>query len=97
MKFHRFATNLLPACYQLATRQRWTFSYGPATFDFSRLIGIFTMDKISFAGSITAVKARIRLIRSFDQTPTHQYQGYNLLLEGKLADVEQIDVTVDED
>lgn len=55
------------------------------------------MDKISFAGSITAVKARIRLIRSFDQTPTHQYQGYNLLLEGKLADVEQIDVTVDED
>ncbi|MBS1983095.1 MAG: hypothetical protein JST16_02890 [Bdellovibrionales bacterium] len=39
------------------------------------------MDKIAFARKIVAVKARIRLIRSFDQIPTHQYQGYVLVLD----------------
>jgi hypothetical protein len=30
------------------------------------------MDKILFTGRIISVKARIRLIRSFDEIPTHQ-------------------------
>ena len=34
---------------------------------------------ISFHGRVIAVKARIRLIRSFDQI-SHQYQGYTLVL-----------------
>ena len=42
------------------------------------------MDKIHFTGIIISVKARIRLIRSFDQVPTHQYQGYTLILDGKI-------------
>jgi hypothetical protein len=45
------------------------------------------MDKILFTGRIVSVKARIRLIRSFDQVPTHQYQGYTLLLDGKVNGV----------
>jgi hypothetical protein len=45
------------------------------------------MDKILFTGRIVSVKARIRLIRSFDQVPTHQYQGYTLLLDGKVDGV----------
>ena len=40
------------------------------------------MNKINFTGTIVSVKARIRLIRSFDQVPTHQYQGYTLVLDG---------------
>jgi len=39
--------------------------------------------KIAFEGNLLAVKARIRLIRSFDQIPTHQYQGYTLIMEGE--------------
>src|SRR2546426_11656146 len=42
------------------------------------------MNKIAFAGTIVSVKARIRLIRSFDQVPTHQYQGYTLILDGEV-------------
>jgi hypothetical protein len=42
------------------------------------------MDKILFTGGIVSVKARIRLIRSFDEIPTHQYQGYTLILDGEV-------------
>ena len=42
------------------------------------------MSKIDFSGTIVSVKARIRLIRSFDQIPTHQYQGYTLILDGEV-------------
>jgi hypothetical protein len=42
------------------------------------------MDQILFAGRIISVKARIRLIRSFDEIPTHQYQGYTLILDGEI-------------
>jgi transcriptional regulator with XRE-family HTH domain len=38
-------------------------------------------EAISFHGQVIAVKARIRLIRSFDQI-SHQYQGYTLVLAG---------------
>ncbi len=37
-------------------------------------------DKIKFSGTITAVKARIRLLRSFDQVH-HAYLGYTLVIE----------------
>jgi hypothetical protein len=40
--------------------------------------------KTPFEGQVLAVKARIRLIRSFDQIPTHQYQGYTLVLKGNI-------------
>lgn len=36
---------------------------------------------VAFRGEVVAVKARIRLLRSFDQI-SHQYQGYTLLLAG---------------
>jgi hypothetical protein len=39
--------------------------------------------KQQFAGTVTAVKARIRLLRSFDQIH-HAYQGYTLVLDGTL-------------
>jgi hypothetical protein len=39
--------------------------------------------KQEFAGAVAAVKARIRLCRSFDQIH-HAYQGYTLVLEGTL-------------
>ena len=39
--------------------------------------------KQEFAGTVTAVKARIRLCRSFDQMH-HAYQGYTLVLDGTL-------------
>jgi hypothetical protein len=39
--------------------------------------------KQEFAGTATAVKARIRLLRSFDQVH-HAYQGYTLVLDGTL-------------
>lgn len=45
--------------------------------------------KISFEGKILTVKARIRLIRSFDQIPTHQYQGYTLVMKGKVEGIER--------
>jgi hypothetical protein len=38
--------------------------------------------KQAFAGTITAVKARIRLLRSFDQI-SHAYLGYVLVLDGE--------------
>ncbi|MCB1282407.1 MAG: hypothetical protein KDB18_12875 [Salinibacterium sp.] len=40
-------------------------------------------DAISFTGEILAVKARIRLCRSYDQVH-HQYQGYTLVLAGEI-------------
>jgi hypothetical protein len=45
------------------------------------------MNKFTFTGTIVSVKARIRLIRSFDQIPTHQYQGYTLILNGDVDGV----------
>ena len=45
------------------------------------------MNKIAFTGTIVSVKARIRLIRSFDQVPTHQYQGYTLILDGEIDSI----------
>ena len=45
------------------------------------------MNKILFTGRIISVKARIRLIRSFDEIPTHQYQGYTLILDGEIDGV----------
>ncbi|TFH40798.1 MAG: hypothetical protein E4H01_15980 [Lysobacterales bacterium] len=42
------------------------------------------MNKMDFTGTIVSVKARIRLVRSFDQVPTHQYQGYTLILNGEV-------------
>jgi len=41
--------------------------------------------KIAFSGIIIAVEARIRLVRSFDQIPTHQYQGYTLIVDGDMG------------
>ena len=38
-----------------------------------------TPDRTSYSGEIVAVKARIRLIRSFDEI-SHQYQGYTLVI-----------------
>jgi hypothetical protein len=45
--------------------------------------------KQQFAGTVTAVKGRIRLLRSFDQI-RHAYQGYTLVLDGTL-DGEPVD------
>ena len=45
--------------------------------------------KVSFDGKVLTVKARIRLIRSFDQIPTHQYHGYTLIMKGKVEGVER--------
>lgn len=47
----------------------------------SRSSGRQAEEAISFHGQVIAVKARIRLIRSFDQI-SHQYQGYTLVLAG---------------
>ena len=44
--------------------------------------------KVQFAGTVTAVKARIRLLRSFDEI-SHSYQGYTLVLEGTVDGVAQ--------
>ncbi len=41
------------------------------------------MDKVGFLGTVIAVKARIRLLRSFDQI-SHAYQGYTLVMEGSI-------------
>jgi len=43
-------------------------------------------DTIDFRGEVLAVKARIRLLRSFDQI-SHQYQGYTLVI-GERGDPE---------
>jgi hypothetical protein len=42
--------------------------------------------KQHFAGTVLAVKARIRLIRSFDQV-SHNYEGYALVLDGTLDEL----------
>ena len=42
--------------------------------------------KQSFSGTVTAMKARIRLLRSFDQI-SHRYLGYTLVLDGTLDDI----------
>lgn len=42
--------------------------------------------KVVFSGEIVAVKPRIKLLRSFDQIPSHQYNGYILVIEGHLDD-----------
>lgn len=47
-------------------------------------MGAMKQDKIKFEGIVLTVNAKIRLIRSFDQIPTHQYQGYTLVLSGKV-------------
>ena len=39
------------------------------------------IEKLKFNGEIVSVKARIRLIRSFDEV-SHQYQGYTLIIKG---------------
>jgi|GEM_PF-3118141 len=41
-------------------------------------------NKIKFTGTISAVKARIRLLRSFDQTH-HAYLGYTLVMDAIIA------------
>jgi hypothetical protein len=45
------------------------------------------MNTLAFTGTVVSIKARIRLIRSFDQIPTHQYQGYTLILDGEVDGV----------
>jgi len=51
--------------------------------------------KEEFAGTVTAVKARIRLLRSFDEI-SHAYLGYTLVLEGTLdgARVDELRVAI---
>jgi hypothetical protein len=49
------------------------------------------VDNALFTGRIISVKTRIRLfrlfIRSFNRVPTHQYQGYTLILDGDVDGV----------
>jgi hypothetical protein len=54
-----------------------------------------TETKQTFTGTITAVKARIRLLRSFDQI-SHAYLGYVLVLDGELdgQPVEELRIAV---
>ena len=49
--------------------------------------------KVQFAGAVTAVKARIRLLRSFDEI-SHSYQGYTLVLEGAVDGVAQKELRI---
>jgi hypothetical protein len=49
------------------------------TIEGRRLRRSTSPDWVAFRGEVLAVKARIRLIRSFDQI-SHQYQGYTLCL-----------------
>jgi len=49
--------------------------------------------KVTFAGAVTAVKARIRLLRSFDQV-SHAYLGYTLVLDGTVDGVAVDDLRV---
>lgn len=44
-------------------------------------------EKLKFSGTITAVKARIRLLRSFDQI-SHAYLGYTLVMDGVVDEKE---------
>jgi len=50
-------------------------------------------DKEQFAGIVTAVKARIRLLRSFDQI-SHAYQGYTLVLDATIGGVAQDELRI---
>jgi hypothetical protein len=50
-------------------------------------------DKLHFTGLITAVKPRIRLMRSFDQKH-HTYMGYVLVLNAQVDDNEWNDLRV---
>jgi len=43
------------------------------------------MDKVAWSGRITAVRPRIRLMRSFDER-SHSYQGYVLRVKGIIRD-----------
>ena len=47
------------------------------------------IDKINFSGKVLSVKGRIRLLRSFDQIPAHQYQGYVLVMQGTVGGIER--------
>ena len=49
--------------------------------------------KVAFAGTVTAVKARIRLLRSFDQV-SHAYLGYTLVLDGTVDGIVVEDLRV---
>jgi hypothetical protein len=49
--------------------------------------------KVAFAGTVTAVKARIRLLRSFDQV-SHAYLGYTLVLDGTVDGIVADDLRV---
>lgn len=51
-------------------------------------------EKLLFHGTIASVKARIRLIRSFDQIPSHQYQGYTLILDGSIGEQTRSDIRI---
>lgn len=51
------------------------------------------MEKIKFEGAITAVKPRIRLIRSFDQV-SHAYFGYTLVMDAVMDGKECKDLRV---
>jgi len=50
-------------------------------------------DKNKFKGAITAVKPRIRLIRSFDQV-SHAYLGYTLVMDAEVDGKEWKDLRV---
>jgi len=50
-------------------------------------------DGISFRGEVIAVKARIRLIRSFDQI-SHQYQGYTLVIASADGEKDNLRVAI---
>jgi len=50
-------------------------------------------NKVAFAGSVTAVKARIRLLRSFDQV-SHAYLGCTLVLDGAVDGIVVDDLRV---
>ncbi len=50
-------------------------------------------DKVKFEGIVTAVKARIRLIRSFDQI-SHAYLGYTLVMDATVNEKQWDDLRV---
>ncbi len=50
-------------------------------------------EKIKFEGAITAVKPRIRLIRSFDEV-SHAYLGYTLVMDAVVDGKERKDLRV---
>lgn len=50
-------------------------------------------EKTKFEGTVTAVKPRIRLIRSFDQV-NHAYLGYTLVMDSMVDGKEWKDLRV---